>query len=200
MVSNAQATEISSPPVIAISGLRSAIPRRIPSDLSHNGLSADVIGAWDVYTNQPCGHVARATRVEEVSDGRRHAGCIVVATCSREAKTTGQFDAEITGEAPIALRPLLAAGVKRTASQNRGRIPALRAFRYRNPLTQAHAVDDLYVRYARPLLSYLYHRLPSLADAEDILAEVFLTALRASTRGETLGARLADGGRAPPGC
>jgi RNA polymerase sigma-70 factor (ECF subfamily) len=48
-------------------------------------------------------------------------------------------------------------------------------------------IDDLYARYARALLGYLYHHLPSLADAEDALAEVFLTALRASTLGEAPG-------------
>jgi RNA polymerase sigma-70 factor (ECF subfamily) len=49
-------------------------------------------------------------------------------------------------------------------------------------------IDDLYERYARALLSYLRHRLPSLADAEDVLAEVFLAAVRASTLGESVGA------------
>jgi len=48
-------------------------------------------------------------------------------------------------------------------------------------------IDDLYARYARALLGYLYHRLPSLADAEDALAEVYLAALRAAARGELLG-------------
>jgi DNA-directed RNA polymerase specialized sigma24 family protein len=48
-------------------------------------------------------------------------------------------------------------------------------------------VDDLYERYARALLGYLRHRLPSLADAEDVLAEVFLAALRSSNLGETPG-------------
>jgi RNA polymerase sigma-70 factor (ECF subfamily) len=48
-------------------------------------------------------------------------------------------------------------------------------------------VDDLYARYARALLGYLYHRLPSLTDAEDALAEVFLAALRTATRGEMPG-------------
>jgi RNA polymerase sigma-70 factor (ECF subfamily) len=49
-------------------------------------------------------------------------------------------------------------------------------------------VDDLYERHARALLGYLRHRLPSLADAEDILAEVFLAAVRAATLGELVGA------------
>jgi len=49
-------------------------------------------------------------------------------------------------------------------------------------------VDDLYERYARALLGYLRHRLPALADAEDILAEVFLAAVHAATLGESVGA------------
>jgi RNA polymerase sigma factor (sigma-70 family) len=48
-------------------------------------------------------------------------------------------------------------------------------------------VDALYGRHARALLTYLYHRLPSLTDAEDALAEVFLAALHAVTRGEIPG-------------
>jgi RNA polymerase sigma-70 factor (ECF subfamily) len=43
------------------------------------------------------------------------------------------------------------------------------------------------VRYARALLGYLYHRLPSLADAEDVLAEVFISALQVATLGDTPG-------------
>jgi RNA polymerase sigma-70 factor (ECF subfamily) len=49
-------------------------------------------------------------------------------------------------------------------------------------------IDELYERYARALLSYLRHRLPSLADAEDVLAEVFLSAVRAANLGESVGA------------
>src|SRR5215472_4011154 len=55
-----------------------------------------------------------------------------------------------------------------------------------SPGPRAH-VDDLYARYARALLGYLYHRLPSLADAEDALAEVYLAALRTANRGEMPG-------------
>jgi RNA polymerase sigma-70 factor, ECF subfamily len=49
-------------------------------------------------------------------------------------------------------------------------------------------VDNLYAQHARALLGYLYHRLPSLTDAEDVLAEVFLAAMRAAANEETLGA------------
>ncbi|GEM_PF-2567242 len=46
------------------------------------------------------------------------------------------------------------------------------------PANSPHAqVDDLYARHARSLLGYLYHRLPALADAEDVLAKVFLLPL-----------------------
>lgn len=48
-------------------------------------------------------------------------------------------------------------------------------------------VDDLYEQHARAVLGYLYHRLPTLADAEDTLADVFIAALRAAAAGETLG-------------
>lgn len=52
------------------------------------------------------------------------------------------------------------------------------------PLTDAHAaVEALYRAHALSVLSYLYHRLPTQADAEDALAEVFLAALRASADG-----------------
>lgn len=46
-------------------------------------------------------------------------------------------------------------------------------------------VDALYQRHSRAVLGYLCKRLPSLADAEDILADVFFTALRVSAQGDT---------------
>ncbi|HEX8032949.1 MAG TPA: sigma-70 family RNA polymerase sigma factor [Ktedonobacterales bacterium] len=46
-------------------------------------------------------------------------------------------------------------------------------------------VDALYQRHSRAVLGYLCRRLPSLTDAEDILADVFLTALRVSAEGST---------------
>lgn len=50
--------------------------------------------------------------------------------------------------------------------------------------TDAHAaVDALYREHARTVLTYLYHRLPTLADAEDALTDVFLAALRACASG-----------------
>jgi RNA polymerase sigma-70 factor (ECF subfamily) len=86
------------------------------------------------------------------------------------------------------IHPLLAALVKRPSEPEPRQDSSTASISLAEPADPGARVDDLYVRYARPLLTYLYHRLPSLADAEDILAEVFLTALRASTRGETLGA------------
>lgn len=44
-------------------------------------------------------------------------------------------------------------------------------------------VDALYQQHATAVLAYLYHRLPSLADAEDALADVFLAALGACAAG-----------------
>lgn len=44
-------------------------------------------------------------------------------------------------------------------------------------------VDALYQRHSRAVLGYLCRRLPSLADAEDILADVFFTALQVSAQG-----------------
>ncbi|MGZ3679456.1 MAG: RNA polymerase sigma factor [Ktedonobacterales bacterium] len=46
-------------------------------------------------------------------------------------------------------------------------------------------VDALYQQHSRAVLGYLCRRLPSLTDAEDILADVFLTALRVSAEGST---------------
>ena len=46
------------------------------------------------------------------------------------------------------------------------------------------AIDRLYQEHARGVLAYLCVRLPTLADAEDILADVFLTALRVSAEGQ----------------
>ncbi len=46
-------------------------------------------------------------------------------------------------------------------------------------------VDALYQRHARAVLGYLCRRLPSLTEAEDILADVFFTALQASAQGRT---------------
>lgn len=46
-------------------------------------------------------------------------------------------------------------------------------------------VDALYQRHSRAVLGYLCRRLPSLTDAEDILADVFFTALRVSAQGDT---------------
>lgn len=49
------------------------------------------------------------------------------------------------------------------------------------------AVAQLYQRYAPTVLAYLHARLPAMADAEDLLAEVFIAALRAVDGGESLG-------------
>lgn len=46
-------------------------------------------------------------------------------------------------------------------------------------------VDALYQRHSRAVLGYLCRRLPSLIDAEDILADVFFTALQVSAQGRT---------------
>jgi len=60
--------------------------------------------------------------------------------------------------------------------------PAVRSYPPHPP--DAHAVvDALYQRHARTVLTYLYHRLPELADAEDALADVFVAALRAAATG-----------------
>jgi RNA polymerase sigma-70 factor (ECF subfamily) len=87
------------------------------------------------------------------------------------------------------MHTLLAALVKRSGvPESKPKLPAI-GTNLASPVSTgpgAH-VDDLYVRYARALLGYLYHRLPSLTDAEDALAEVFLAALRTATRGEMPG-------------
>lgn len=46
-------------------------------------------------------------------------------------------------------------------------------------------VDALYQRHSRAVLGYLCKRLPSLTEAEDILADVFFTALQVSAQGRT---------------
>lgn len=46
-------------------------------------------------------------------------------------------------------------------------------------------VDALYQRHARAVLGYLCRRLPTLADAEDALADVFLAALTSCASGAT---------------
>ncbi len=46
------------------------------------------------------------------------------------------------------------------------------------------AIDRLYQEHAHGVLAYLCARLPTLADAEDILADVFLAALRVSAEGQ----------------
>ena len=91
-------------------------------------------------------------------------------------------------ELPLCMRPLLAALVKRHSKAEPQLDSSTASTLLSAPADPGARMDDLYVRYAHALLGYLYHRLPSLADAEDVLAEVFLTALRASTRGEPLGA------------
>ncbi len=49
-------------------------------------------------------------------------------------------------------------------------------------------LDQLYQAHARALLAYLAARLPSLADAEDALADVFLKAMRLTDMGDMPGA------------
>ena len=49
------------------------------------------------------------------------------------------------------------------------------------------AVDRIYRQHARTVMAYLYHRLPSLADAEDALAEIFVAALTACAQGDAPG-------------
>lgn len=51
----------------------------------------------------------------------------------------------------------------------------------------AAQVDALYEQHARMVLGFLYRRLPSLADAEDVLADVFLAALRQCANGDEPG-------------
>ena len=50
----------------------------------------------------------------------------------------------------------------------------------------AQAVDLLFQEHARAVLAYLVHRLPTLLDAEDVLDDVFLAALKACASGQTL--------------
>jgi RNA polymerase sigma-70 factor (ECF subfamily) len=50
----------------------------------------------------------------------------------------------------------------------------------------AQVVDILFQEHARAVLAYLIHRLPTLADAEDVLDDVFLAALHASASGQLL--------------
>lgn len=49
------------------------------------------------------------------------------------------------------------------------------------------ALDAIYREHARTVLVYLYHRLPTTADAEDALSEVFTAALAACASGTTPG-------------
>ena len=90
----------------------------------------------------------------------------------------------------VSIHSLLAALVKRSSTpESHPKLPAI-GTGLESPVESAGPgahVDDLYTLYARALLGYLYHRLPSLTDAEDALAEVFLAALRAATRGEMPG-------------
>jgi RNA polymerase sigma-70 factor (ECF subfamily) len=58
----------------------------------------------------------------------------------------------------------------------------------REPLDPRVAVDLLYQHHARAVLAYLASRLPTLADAEDALADVFLKALRLCAEGDAPGA------------
>lgn len=51
----------------------------------------------------------------------------------------------------------------------------------------AAQVDALYQQHARMVLGYLYRRLPTLADAEDVLADVFLAALQQCANGDAPG-------------
>jgi RNA polymerase sigma-70 factor, ECF subfamily len=51
----------------------------------------------------------------------------------------------------------------------------------------AAQVDALYQQHSRMVLGYLYRRLPTLSDAEDVLAEVFLAALRHCAQGDEPG-------------
>ncbi len=51
----------------------------------------------------------------------------------------------------------------------------------------AAQVDALYQQQAHMVLGYLYRRLPNLADAEDVLADVFLAALRQCADGDEPG-------------
>jgi RNA polymerase sigma-70 factor, ECF subfamily len=48
-------------------------------------------------------------------------------------------------------------------------------------------MDRVYREHARAVLAYLYHRLPSVADAEDVLAEVFVAAFGLCSGGEVPG-------------
>jgi RNA polymerase sigma-70 factor (ECF subfamily) len=50
----------------------------------------------------------------------------------------------------------------------------------------AQVVDALFQAHAHAVLSYLVHRLPTLADAEDALDDVFLAALQACSSVRTL--------------
>lgn len=50
----------------------------------------------------------------------------------------------------------------------------------------AQVVDVLYQEHARTVLAYLFHRLPTLQDAEDALDDVFVAALNACASGQTL--------------
>jgi RNA polymerase sigma-70 factor (ECF subfamily) len=45
----------------------------------------------------------------------------------------------------------------------------------------------MYQQHARTVMAYLYHRLPTLTDAEDALAEVFVAALAAGAHGKAPG-------------
>ncbi|MGZ3677549.1 MAG: RNA polymerase sigma factor [Ktedonobacterales bacterium] len=51
----------------------------------------------------------------------------------------------------------------------------------------AAQVDALYQQHAHMVLGYLYRRLPTLTDAEDVLADVFLAALRQCAHGDEPG-------------
>lgn len=92
------------------------------------------------------------------------------------ARTLAMRDeASIPSSMPAALLPGDIGGTVHSAASNG---------ESRDAATQ---VDALYQQHARMVLGYLYRRLPTLADAEDMLADIFLAALQQCATGDVPG-------------
>ncbi|HEX8036729.1 MAG TPA: sigma-70 family RNA polymerase sigma factor [Ktedonobacterales bacterium] len=101
---------------------------------------------------------------------------LVIAHVRYAARTLAMRDeASIPSEIPSAALPGEMGGMSHGTTVNGER---------RDTAAQ---VDALYQRHAHMVLGYLYRRLPTLTDAEDVLADVFLAAMRQCAHGDEPG-------------
>src|SRR5258708_2890960 len=84
------------------------------------------------------------------------------------------------------VRWLFAAGEDRALGSTRLRMETWGSDAAAGEPGPAQVVDVLFQQHARAVLAYLVHRLPTLLDAEDVLDDVFLAALKACASGQTL--------------